>query len=72
LRALAPEASESTNSTTRASGALISAGFIIPCDSFFVNTFFALDKILFLQYNKQAVRDYSINADVLELVDWLA
>ena len=57
LRALAPEASESTNSTTRASGALISAGLIIPCDSFFVNTFFALDKILFLQYNKQAVRD---------------
>ena len=46
LRALAPEASESTNSTTRASGcaASLSARVIIPSGSGFVNTFLCLTK----------------------------
>ena len=41
LRALAPEASESTNSTTRASGvSLVATRDMLPWCSLFVNTFF--------------------------------
>ena len=56
LRALAPEASESTNSTTRASGwrraVLLSASDMLPLGTKFVNTFFLLDKKVFPAYNK--------------------
>ena len=56
LRALAPEASESTNSTTRASGwrltVLLSASDMLPLGKEFVNTFFLLDKKVFPAYNK--------------------
>ena len=56
LRALAPEASESTNSTTRANGwrraVLLSASDMLPLGKEFVNTFFLLDKKVFPAYNK--------------------
>ena len=62
LRALAPEASESTNSTTRASGCTHQREIHITMDSPFCQHFFtdlytafSLDKIGKGHYNKQAV-----------------
>ena len=62
LRALAPEASESTNSTTRASGCTHQREIYITmdppfCQHFFTDlyTAFSLDKIGKGHYNKQAV-----------------
>ena len=68
LRALAPEASESTNSTTRASGLALNARHIIPRLSSVVNSFFArfYGKLLYFHLTGK-LTPFTISTDNFEM-----
>lgn len=68
LRALAPEASESTNSTTRASGLALNARHMIPRLSSVVNSFFArfYGKLLYFHLTGK-LTPFTISTDNFEM-----